>query len=142
MRAPVVEVKDEPYEIWPSNHKYVTLTADMFLEKAEDACGRPIDLDSVEIVQVRSDEPEDHKGDGRTIQDIVIDCPGDLKVRAERMGGSNGRVYAITYRITGENGEYTDAEVMAIVPHDSSGGGAIDDGDAGYTVTADCGDDD
>jgi len=142
MRAPVVEVRDEPFEIWPVNHKYISLTPDMFLEKVEDACGRPINLDSVDIVQVRSDEPEDHIGDGRTIQDIVIDCPGDLKVRAERMGGGNGRVYTITYRVTGENGEFTDAEVMAVVPHDNSGAGAIDDGDAGYTVTADCGDGD
>jgi len=138
VRPPMVEVSDEPVEIWPPNHKYVSLTPDMFLTMAEDACGNPIDLDSVEVVQVRSDEPEDHKGDGRTIEDIVIDCDGGLMVRAERMGGGNGRVYAITYRVTGENGEFTDTEVMAVVPHDNGGGMVGDDGNAGYTLTPDC----
>ena len=48
----------------------------------------------------------------------------------------------ITYRITGENGVYTDFTGMVEVPHDQSGSGAVDDGDTGYTVEADCGDDD
>ena len=61
MRAPVVEVRDEPFEIWPVNHKYISLTPEMFLEKVEDACGRPIDMDSVEIVRrllAATPEPE------------------------------------------------------------------------------------
>jgi hypothetical protein len=141
MRAPVVEVSDVPVELWPANHKYVSVTPEMFVEDITDACDRPIDLDGVEVVMVRSDEPEDHKGDGRTIQDIVIHCDGGVELRAERMGGSNGRVYEITYRITGENGVSTDFTGMAVVPHDQSGSTAVDDGDAGYTVEADCDED-
>lgn len=139
MRAPVVEVTDMSIELWPVNHKHVAITPDMFVEEIADACGRPIELDGVEVVMVRSDEPEDHKGDGRTVNDIIVHCDGGVELRAERMGGSNGRVYEITYRITGENGVYTDFTGWVEVPHDQSGSGAVDDGDAGYTVEADCG---
>lgn len=141
VRAPVVVVNDEAYRIWPPNHKYVAITPDMFIESVEDACGRPVDVAAaVEVLMVRSDEPEDHKGDGRTCQDIMIDCDGTVMVRAERMGGGDGRVYEISYRVTGENGATTDVVGWAYVPHDASGGMPGDDGDAGYTVEADCGD--
>ena len=90
---------------------------------------------------VRSDEPEDHNGDGRTMNDIVINCDGSVMVRAERMGGGDGRVYEITYRVTGENESFTDVSAFVHVPHDASGRMVGDDGDAGYTVEADCGDD-
>ena len=141
MRAPIVEVTDMAVELWPVNHKHVAITPDMFVEDIADACGRPIELDGVEVVMVRSDEPEDHKGDGRTVNDIIVHCDGSVELRAERMGGSNGRVYEITYRITGENGVYADFTGWVEVPHDQSGSGAMDDGDAGYTVEADCDDD-
>jgi len=140
VRPPVVEVTGEDFMIWPPNHKYVTVTPDMFVENVEDACGRPIDLmAAVEVVAVRSDEPEDERGDGRTVDDIMIGCDGSVMLRAERMGGGDGRVYEITYRITGENEAFTDVTARCVVPHDSSGRMVGDDGDAGYTVEADCG---
>jgi hypothetical protein len=143
MRPPVIEITDEPYRIWPPNHKYVTLTPDMFIESVEDACGRPVDTTAaVEVVIVRSDEPEDCTGDGRTVEDIIIDCDGSVMLRAERRGGGDGRVYEITYRVTGENEAFSDVTAFAYVPHDASDGMAGDDGDAGYTVEADCDDGD
>ena len=139
-RPPVVEMREEPIVLWPPNHKYETYTPEMFIERAEDACGRPIDLSTVAIVEVRSDEPDDDKGDGRTVNDIVIHCPNTVELRAERMGGGDGRVYTIVYRVTADNGVSVDEEAVVVVPHDSSSAHAGVDPDGGFTVVPDCGD--
>ena len=142
MRAPIIEIRDEPIALWPVNHKYHTITPDMVFESAEDACGNQLDLSAVEVVSVTSDEPEDHKGDGRTLDDIVIDCPNHVRLRAERMGGGQGRVYTIHYRLTGENGASVDAEFKVVVPHDQSGRMVEEREGMGYAVTPDCTDED
>jgi hypothetical protein len=138
-RPPVIIVKEEPMVIWPPNHKYNEVTPEMLLKSAEDACGNPIDLSSAIVIEVSSDEPEDHKGDGKTVEDILVRCPNLLKLRAERMGGGNGRVYTIIYRIMAENGVFTDAEAKVFVPHDASDTLAVEDEFNGYTVTPQCG---
>jgi hypothetical protein len=139
-RPPIVVVKEEPVVLWPPNHKHKRITPDMLLESAEDACGNPIDISGAVIVSVTSDEPEDHKGDGKTVDDIRIRCPNHLGLRAERMGGGNGRVYTVIYRITAENGVSTDAEAWVIVPHDHSDLDAVMDEDGGYEVVPECAD--
>jgi hypothetical protein len=142
MRPPVVELRDGPISLWPPNHKYHEITPEMFIESIEDACGNPIEIDaSVMIVEVSSDEPEDANGDGKTINDIMIDCPNDVQLRAERMGGMMGRVYTIVYRVTGDNGVSTDFNGRVIVPHDMSGRDVIENPGGGYTVTPECGTD-
>lgn len=138
LRPPIVIVREEPLVMWPPNHKRIEVAPEMLLEWAEDACGNPIDLATADVVEVRSDEPEDGRGDGKFMNDIVIHCPNLVKLRAERMGGGDGRVYTVVYRITNENGIWTDVEATAIVPHDASGMDAGLDGFGGYTVVADC----
>ncbi len=143
-RPPVIEVREEPLVLWPPNHKYRHIAPEMFIVSAEDACGQPIDLANAVVVEVRSDEPEDTigTGDGRTSQDIVVDCPAGVMLRAERAGSGNGRVYTIVYRIDGENGASAGFEALVTVPHDSSGDAAVEDVGMGYTVQPDCGDED
>ncbi len=141
-RAPIIEVRDEPIALWPPNHKYHTITAEMVFESVEDACGNPLDSSSIEIVAVSSDEPEDSKGGGRTLDDILIGCPNEVQLRAERRGGSEGRVYTIYYRVTGENGTSTDVDFKVIVPHDQSGRPVVESEGEGYMVEASCGDED
>jgi hypothetical protein len=138
LRPPVVVVKEEPWLLWPPNHKRHEISPEMLLEYAEDACGRPIDLSGAVIVSVTSDEPEDHKGDGKSLGDIMVGCPNHLRLRAERMGGGNGRVYTVIYRITAENGVSTDAEAYVIVPHDASDPHAYNDHGGGYEVVPEC----
>lgn len=137
VRPPTIIVKEEPLRIWPPNHKYRAIEPGMLLESAHDACGDEIDLSEAQVVEVRSDEPDDHIGDGRTVDDILVMCPNTVKLRAERMGGGNGRVYTIVYRIAGENGVATDAEAQVFVPHDHSDDTAVDDQN-GYTVVPEC----
>ena len=139
LRPPVIVMRKDPISVWPPNHKYQTVTPEMLVVSATDACGVPIDISQVMIVEVRSDEPDDANGDGKTINDIVVTCPNRVDLRAERMGGGNGRVYTIVYRFFTANGVSADVEGLAVVPHDASGKTVVDDGDA-YVVTPRCGD--
>jgi hypothetical protein len=75
------------------------------------------------------------------VDDILVMCPNTVKLRHERMGGGDGRVYSITYRVAADNGITADATVYAYVPHDDTDYSAGDDG-AGYTVVPECGDED
>ena len=138
-RPPVIMMREDPLILWPPNHKYHMVTPAMMFVSATDACGAPIDISKALVVEVRSDEPDDASGDGRTINDIQVTCPNLVKLRAERMGGGNGRVYTIVYRISTENGVWADVEGKVIVPHDSSGKMTIDDGGNPFVVTPECG---
>ncbi len=137
-RPPVIEVREDPLMLWPPNHHYHEISVEMMITTAEDACGQPIDLSGVTVVEVRSDEPENGNGDGNTMDDIVVDCPNTVSLRAERAGGGNGRVYTIVYRIVDDAGEPTDVEAQVIVPHDRSNDHAVEDTGAGYVVEPDC----
>lgn len=134
---PVVTVGD-PLKLWSPNHKYAEFRLSD-LVSIEDACAGSLDVDGVgEIVSIYSDEPEDAKGngDGHTKDDIVIVGPNSFKVRAEREGTGNGRVYGIAFVVTDAAGNQTTGTAYIGVPHDQSGDPAMDDGpEAGYTVT-------
>lgn len=138
-RPPIIVVIDEPLPMWPPNHKYREITPDMMLVSAEDACGNPIDIFEAVVVEVRSDEPENGRGDGHTIEDIRVLCPNVVHLRTERAGGGNGRVYTIVYRIVAENGVAAEAEAYVIIPHDKSDDTAVEDEDGGYEVITECG---
>ena len=65
-------------------------------------------MTDVNITSVSSDEPEnylddngdDDEGDGDTWDDIVIEDPQTVELRAERHGGWNGRVYTINFEVS------------------------------------------
>jgi hypothetical protein len=124
-----------PVELWPSNHDYRTLTlADCVA--AMDACDGRIDVDEFgTILSIYSDEPENATGDGNTMDDIVIVDDHSFRLRAERRGGGNGRVYGVTFILSDSVGNEVQETCRFVVPHDQSGDGAVDDGPgAGYTV--------
>jgi hypothetical protein len=140
-RPPTIVMREDPLLFWPPNHKYQTVTPQMMIISAEDACGVPIDVSSAAVVEVRSDEPDDTNGDGHTTDDIRVTCPNTVDLRAERMGGGNGRVYTIVYRIVADNGVGAEAVGHVFVPHDSSGKTVIEDPDGGFVVRPECGQD-
>lgn len=137
-RPPVVQMVEGPLRIWPPNHKYKAFTPGMFILDARDACGNPIDPATAAVLEVRSDEPENELGDGATLDDIQVDCPNTVLLRAERAGGRNGRVYTIVYRVSDEDGDYVDVEAYVAVPHDNSTRQPLLDEGMGYTYTPDC----
>jgi len=67
-----------------------------------------------------------------------VTCPNLVDLRAERMGGGNGRVYTILYRIVADNGVGAEAEGRVFVPHDSSGRTVVEDTHGGYVVRPGC----
>ena len=71
---------------------------------------------------VTSDEPDNEKGDGNTIDDIqgadIGTADLHLQLRAERAGPEDGRVYTASYTVTdGSNNQASDS-AMVEAPHD------------------------
>ena len=135
--------------LWPPNHKYVTLTL-AGCGTVIDACHGTLDPNVVgQITSVTSDESEDvlgdkncncdacgggkpnagklgpdsvGGGDGATLNDILIVNNHTVKVRSERTGGRNGRVYTIHFTVKDPAGHTTSATCRAEVPHDQGTG--------------------
>jgi hypothetical protein len=130
--APVVT--DGWVSLWPPHHKYkqidVTTGCGVVIE---DVCQGPItpSADNVAITCVSSDEPEDVSGggDGHTRNDIVIVDGTRVRVRAERQGGGNGRVYTIGFVARDDAGNEASGACRVQVVHDQApAGAAVDDG--------------
>jgi hypothetical protein len=124
--------------LWPANHDYVTYSLSDLVESVIDETDGELDVDELgKIVSIASDEPEDAKGggDGNTTDDIVILDDTTFKVRAERMGSGNGRVYSITFEIADAAGNVATATCTVGVPKSQNGNAPVDDGaEAGYSV--------
>ncbi|HYO59949.1 HYR domain-containing protein, partial [Archangium sp.] len=123
---------DKGLELWPPNHKYVTVSLSDCAEPAVDACGNPLPLEQYgHILRVTSDEVEDDNGngDGRTCEDMALVVgSSSVQLRAEREGGGNGRVYTLHYAITNDAGVSTQSSCRVVVPHDQSGRTVVDSG--------------
>lgn len=133
-QAPTV-THGEMLELWPPNHKYTTLHLSDCVESVVDECEGEIDIDEAgTILSIYSDEPENSTGDGNTNDDVVIVDHSSFRLRAERRGGGDGRVYGISFEVTDSEGNTTTDTCFVGVPHDQSGRPPGDDGPA-YTVT-------
>ncbi|MFC4102399.1 glycosyl hydrolase [Paenibacillus xanthanilyticus] len=77
----------------------------------------------VQLASVTSSEPDNGSGDGDKDQDIqdakIGTADAQIKLRAERSGKGNGRVYTITYKAFDHAGNQTTASVLVTVPHGS-----------------------
>jgi hypothetical protein len=136
--APVITTNGQTITLWSPDHKYATVEINQLVASASDLCDPTVSLSSVRIAKVTSDEPENSGGDGNTNNDIVIagDCKS-VQLRAERMGGGNGRVYTITFEVTDASGNSTTATAKVTVPPSQNGSIAVDDGPQ-YTVLSSC----
>ena len=79
-----------------------------------------VDLESGATIVINSvfqDEPVDGLGDGNTSPDAAID-DDTARVRAERSGLENGRVYSIGFTATDVLGQSCNGAVHVGVPHD------------------------
>ncbi|HJH27350.1 MAG TPA: hypothetical protein C5S37_11435 [Methanophagales archaeon] len=136
---PVITPSGEQIVLWPPNHKYRTVEISDCVISVTDICDAGVGIDDIVITSVSSDEPEDAqgKGDGKTVDDIVIVDSQTVELRAERQGDGNGRVYTINFEVTDASGNTETGSCTVWVPHDQeSGSTAIDDGaSAGYTVS-------
>jgi hypothetical protein len=95
--------------LWPPNHKMVAVTV---TATATDNAG-PV---TTRILSVTSNEPDNGQGDGDTANDIQITGPMTVKLRAERSGNGNGRIYTITVEAEDGAGNATTGVVTVVVP--------------------------
>jgi hypothetical protein len=123
--------------LWPPNHDYTSVAVTDFVASASDDCDPTVNVNSVYILKITSDEVEDGAADGNTLNDIVIGATcKTAQLRAERSGSGDGRVYTITFKVKDSSGNFTTATVKVTVPL-TPGNPAVDSGPV-YIVNSSC----
>ncbi len=119
-RPPVCNVAAaNPARLWPPNHQLVPVA----IAGVTDPDGDPITLT---VTSVTQDEPVNGLGDGDASPDAVIQG-GAVRLRAERAGHLNGRVYQINFTANDGRLGQCSGSVRVCVPHDQRGA-CINDG--------------
>lgn len=117
---PVLALDASPHVLWPANHKLVDVHVTATVTDACDAAP------SIVLVQIINSESDDSAGggDGNTDDDVQEATLGaddyDMKLRAERRGKGDGRVYTLVYRATDASGNSAEAQAVVEVPHDTA----------------------
>lgn len=107
---PTLSLSVSPTVLWPPNHKYRDISSTIAVTDTCDA--NP----SVNSVYATSNEPDDATGDGKSVNDIVIE-DGQISLRAERDGAGDGRVYTLIYTAIDGTGNSASASATVSVPH-------------------------
>jgi hypothetical protein len=115
--------------IWPPNHKFVAVN----VLDVTDPDGHPV---SITIASIYQDEAVDTPGSGNTSPDGKGADTSVAEVRAERVGGGNGRVYHIGFTAGDGYGGTCSGEVLVRVPKSQGKQGApVDDDGPLYDST-------
>lgn len=113
---PALSVSVEPNVLWPPNHKMIAIHATVIVNDVADP--NPTFV----LTSIVSNEPDNGPGDGvmpNDIQEMVYGTPDlDFKLRAERSGIGDGRIYTVTYTATDASGNSHSMSAMVTVPHD------------------------
>jgi len=120
--------------LWPPNNKFVDLT----IEGITDPDGDSV---TIMVTNITSDEPTasiEGAGGAKHAPDADPECIGTAiaRVRAERSGNEDGRVYEITFLASDGIGEPVAGTVQVKVPHDWSGDCVSIDSGQNYDATA------
>ena len=115
-------VAADPGALWPPSHKL----RDVTLRGATDPDG---DTVAVAVTGVTQDEALNGLGDGDSSPDAAAGATADsVRLRAERQGGGDGRVYRIAFAGEDPDGASCTGTATVGVPHDQRGGAAVDSG--------------
>lgn len=114
--APTLNLTLNETTLLPANNRLVPITVDSVVEDAGSS------IDSVILTSLESNEPNDEKGIGNDEADIQEANVGtedyNFKLRAERSGNKEGRIYTITYTATDKAGNSITKSAIVVVPHD------------------------
>lgn len=112
---PKMVISHAPSVLTKPNHKLVDITASVYV--VDNCDTNP----SFVLSSIYSDEEENGKGDGNTSDDIqsaVINTPDtEFKLRAERSGKGEGRIYSINYIASDASDNDITSAVEVTVPH-------------------------
>jgi hypothetical protein len=103
----IKEISADPSELWPPNGKMINVTINYCVT---DKCSKP----ECRISTVTSNEPISSK-------DYTIIDAHHVKLRADRLGKGNGRIYKITINCTDASGNSSNQAVTVTVAHDQRG---------------------
>lgn len=107
--------------LWPPNHKLVSVGILGVTDPDNNAV-------TIAVTGVTQDESVNGTGDGDTSPDAVLQGATVL-VRSERVGGSNGRVYRLSFTADdGQGGVCSGSVNVGVPPNMKPGNGPIDDG--------------
>jgi hypothetical protein len=99
--------------LWPANHQLVDVAVNYV---TTDNCDPSPDC----TLSVTCNEPANGPGSGNTASDWVIVDAHHVRLRAERAGTGNGRIYALTITCTDPSGNSTTRTVDVTVPKSGS----------------------
>jgi len=99
---------DKP-TLWPPNHRMVDVTVGYAATDNSGAVNARL--------SVASNEPANGSGEGNSAPDWDIVDAHHVRLRAERSGGSSGRIYTITITATDRFGNTSTQTVRVLVPH-------------------------
>jgi hypothetical protein len=106
------ELETNLVTLWPPNHKLRVIT----VTGASDPEGDDL---VTAVTGVTQDEPVNGLGDGDVSPDAVLGpAANQVRLRAERSGTGDGRVYRIAVTVIDEFGLTCDATLRVGVPHD------------------------
>lgn len=115
--SPAIDVVLDPVSLWPPNHRMVNVKA---MVNATDSCG----VVSIVRTSIVSNEPDDASGsdDGNTSADIQDGADKyQFRLRAERSGTGDGRIYSVAYAATDSSGNEAMVISSVHVPHEQTG---------------------
>lgn len=105
--------------LWPPNHDLINVGLGVTIS---DDCG----TGGTTTVRVYADEDDQEPtGDGNHSPDAKNHAPGALRLRSERMGTGNGRVYLIVIEATDGSGNLARTCCTVVVPHSRNNAGLL-----------------
>jgi hypothetical protein len=114
MTAPPVSGSVIQSSLWPSNHDLVNVG---LLVTASDQCDAGV---TINVMVFGDEDDEEPTGDGTHSPDAKDIAPGTLRLRSERKGDADGRVYLIVVKATDDAGNTGVSCSTVVVPKSQS----------------------
>ncbi len=113
-QLPIVSCSVAVSSLWPPNHNLINVG---LAASATDNCPGP---PAIQVLVFGDEDDESATGDGNHSPDAKDIAPGSLRLRSERKGDSDGRVYLIVVRATDSAGNVGVSCCAVVVPKSNS----------------------